>query len=66
MSYYERVTEKKELEVQIQAVIKDESKKREENEAEHLDEKLVREEKYQDAEYMHLNFVENELPAKKK
>ena len=66
MSYYEQVAEKREPVVQIQAVIKDESKKREENEAEHLDEKLVREEKYQDAEYMHLNFVENELLAKKK
>ena len=50
----------------MQAVMKNVPEKREDNEAEHLDEKLVHEEKYQEAEYMHLNFEENELPAKKK
>ena len=66
MSYYERVTEKKELVVPTQVAMKNDLEKCEENEVGHLHEKLAHERKYREAEYMQLNFEENELPAKKK
>ena len=66
LSYYEQVAEKKVLGVLTPAMTKNELEKHEENEAEHLDRKLVHERKYWEAEYMHLNFGENELLAKKK
>jgi len=52
--------------VLTRAVMKNELEKCEKNEVEHLHGRLAHKGKYREAEYMHLNFEENELLAKKK